>query len=433
MRRLALLLFAGAALSLPARPRDFVLEVNPSSGKSAPGAAKTVPGVAYRWDKAWCGDEARALVCRRQGVWLVGMDEIDLPSLRFMARYELRAVVPLASDPDAAHAELKALRDAGVTNAVAGFVLPDCAPGAETAYAAKWMRLIGFIDRNFRRPALALRLWKPERDAALATAFGARFGRITHVIVPLADGALTPWDRLEDLRTRFLRPALKGKRMWVRAPKTSPGGVSAEDFRGMLWRMHLVLTAFANEHVDAVFLADVPSARSALGASLRYLARAVRLCPSVVRHGESQSSETAENRVRKDQVVSEDFELDGEGVDLGEAGEDLKHVAKLEACRLMGTALEKGTPLAAGDVECLALVGNGYIAVLAVNATPQTVTVTIDGKFRSHFSCETRTVRCAADGKTALCDCREDWSVPSERIRIYAEANTFQVTVVPIR
>ena len=98
-----------------------------------------------------------------------------------------------------------------------------------------------------------------------------------------------------------------------------------------------------------------------------------------------------------------------------------------------GEALRSGASPAACDVECLALVGNGYIAVLAVNATPQMVTVTIDGKFRSHFSCETRTVRCAADGRTALCDCREDWSVPSERIRIYAEANTFQVTVVPIR
>lgn len=433
MNRLVLLALTCAAFSLPAKPRNFVLEVNPSSGKSAPGAAMTAPGVAYRWDKSWHGDEARALACRRQGVWLVGMDEIDLPSLRFMARYELRAVVPLASDPDTAHAELKGLRDAGVTNAVAGFVLPDCAPGAETAYAAKWMRLIGFIDRNFKRPALALRLWNSSQDAALAAAFGTRFGRITHVVVPLSEGVVTPWDQLEGLRTRLLRPEMKEKRLWVKAPKTSPGGVSAEDFRGMLWRMHLVLTAFANDRVDAVVLADAPSEEGALGASLRYLARAVRLCPSVVRHGESQSSEMTENRVRKDREVSDDLELDGEDVDLGEAGEDMKHVAKLEACRLMGTALEKGASLSSGDVECLALAGSGYIAVLAANATPQMAVVTIDGKFRSHFSCETRTVRCAPDGRTALCDCREDWSVPSERIRIYAEANTFQVTVVPIR
>ena len=431
MKRLLLLSIALASSVLLARPRDFVLEVNPAAGKSAPGAAKTVPGVAYRWDKSWCGDESRALACRRQGVWLVRMDAIDLDSLKFMARYDLRAVLPLSSD--SALDELKGLRDAGVTNAVAGFVLPPCAPGEETSYAGKWSRLMSFIDRSFNRPALALPLWEPSQEANFSKAFGMRFGRITHVVVSLPDDALTSWDALEGLRTRFLKPAFGDKRVWVCAPKAGSGGTRADDFKGMLWRMHLVLTSLADEHVDAVFLADAPSVDGALGAALRYLARAVRLCPSVVRHGESQLSESANDRARRDRTVSDDIELDGEGVELGDVGEEMNHVTKREACRLAGEALKSGTFPAACDVECLALVGNGYIAVLAVNATPQTVTVTIDGKFRSHFSCETRTVRCAPDGRTALCDCREDWSVPSERIRIYAEANTFQVTVVPIR
>ena len=96
-------------------------------------------------------------------------------------------------------------------------------------------------------------------------------------------------------------------------------------------------------------------------------------------------------------------------------------------------------PDPAGDGQARTFVGeDGGDWDDAANWSPSGVpgnadAVTIDGKFRSHFSCETRTVRCAPDGRTALCDCREDWSVPSERIRIYAEANTFQVTVVPIR
>lgn len=399
---------------------DFTIKLDPTTSPlNDYSKIATSPGAGYTWDSLWNGGEAAALKYRREGVWLVRMESLDEKDLAFLKKYEMKAVVRLEGKPKKLLRQMKRVGEMGLSAAIVGFETEMCAPGREQAMAAKWPALFEGIREHFPKAGVGVTLGDPADDAALAAAFGEQFKNFTHAVCDMSDAA-SPYATLVQFQKRLSAPEFKDKRIWLSVRRGRPGAKKGRDFQATLWKMHVLLTAYSRERVDAVFFGDVPREDGSLGAAMRYLAGAIRQCPVLLKHGEGMQAEPAETK--------QDVSADG-------GKETVAIEPDPKACAIYGEALNKGEKNPEGDVEWVALTSGskGYISLLMVNTRKSAVKVTVEVDKYKHNAAAYRTVRCAGDGQTAVRDCREEFTDQSRPIVVDIDPDTFQTVTFPIR
>ena len=421
--------FACAALAASAAmgADKFKIALDFSEGKISDQAANALlPCVGYVWDAKGMATEADARACCRDGVRLVRMPRPDVAALRFLRIYGGKAVVGIDGDPEKVKAQLEEVAAAGLADRIAGFVGPGCDGLSEQEVIDRWQAVMPVVNKSFPNAELAIPLWGPSLDAELRNSLPSGVRRLTRVCVRLSGGD-SPREVLEDASRRLKAMGLEKWRIWAELAPGRPGRADAFDSLGMVWKMHAVLTSFANKSVSAVFVDDPPWKNAALGAAMRYLAAGIDQCPTFIARGEARRAEVRDDKSKGPQLDLGDD--DGLGIG-GDAIPDL--VFAPEVTGRLAKALAKGSVGKAGDVEWVALRSNDYVLLLIVNSRTTAAVADVDLKgYKLSTGPTVREVRFGADGESVIRDCREE--ICPEPMNLTIGPKTFQTVSIPIR
>lgn len=403
----------------------FKIALNFGAGTISDQSANALlPCVGYAWDAKGMATEADAAACCRDGVRLVRMPRPDVAALRFLRLYGGKAVVDIGGDPVKTKSLLEEVAAAGLADRVAGFVGPGCDGLSETEVLARWRTVLPVVNKSFPKAELAIPLWNPSMDAAFRTALPSGIRRLSRVCVRLS-GKDSPREALESASRRLKAMGLAKWRIWVELAPGRPGQADGFDSLGMIWKMHAVLTSFANARVSAVFVDDPPGKNAALGAAMRYLAAGIEQCPTFVSRGEARRSEVSDAHSRGPQLDP------GDDDGLGGDDEIPDLVLAPEATGRLAKALAEGSVGSVGDVEWVALRNRDYLMLLIVNSRTSEAVADVDLKgYRLSSDPTLREVRFGADGESVVRDCREEHRPTPFTLVIGPK--TFQTVAIPI-
>lgn len=405
----------------------FKIALDFGDGKISDQSANALlPCVGYAWDAKGMATEADAAACCRDGVRLVRMPRPDVAALRFLRIYGGKAVVGIDGDPEKVKAQLEEVAAAGLADRVAGFVGPGCDGLSEQEILDRWMAVLPVVNKSFPNAELAIPLWNPSMDAALKSSLPSGIRRLSRVCVKMS-GKDSPREVLESASRRLKAMGFEKWGVWVELAPGRPGKADGFDSLGMVWKMHAVLTSFANARVSAVFVDDPPWKNAALGAAMRYLAAGIDQCPTFVARGEARRSAVSDARSKGPQLDLDDD--DGLGIG-GDEIPDL--VFAPEVTGRLAKALPRGSVGSAGDVEWVALRNRDYLMLLVVNSRTSEAVADVDLKGYSLSSDPTlREVRFGKDGESVVRDCREEHR-PTP-FTLVVGPKTFQTVSIPIR
>ena len=312
MKRLLLLCAAFAAFASSAV--DLTIAID-TTGPRRNAFPHYVPCVGYAADPQ-IGDETAALACRRAGAWLFHTTCCDDATLEFCGKYGLRLFVVLEGDQTTAIATVNRLAQSPHRDVVAGLQLGSDPTGG--ADPSMWRKVALVAARQFPKAAVALPVKSP--DSPMLTAMNVGLESVTHLVVDLRD-ATAPYERLDAVAGKLRKSSdkrLAKLRLWTVGPGQIAGLKDAN--AALAWQMHWIMSAFAVDRTDGVFI-ERPCRADDFGLAMRHFWAATTGNRSLVGHGEAATSAPREKKTAKKPVVvasMDDDSLVGDVVELGE-------------------------------------------------------------------------------------------------------------------
>ena len=246
MKGLATVFLAGMAFAAVAKDLTIAIDTTAPKRDAFP---HYVPCVGYAADPK-AGDEAAALACRRAGAWLFHTSLCDDATLEFCDLYGLRLFVVLEGDQKAAIATVNRLAQSPHKGVVAGLQLgADPTGGADPSM---WKKVASVAARQFPKAAVALPVKSP--DSPMLAAMNVGLESVTHLVVDLRD-ATAPYERLEAVAKKLRKSSdkrLAKLRLWAVGPGQVAGLKDAN--AALAWQMHWIMSAFAVDRTDGVFV-----------------------------------------------------------------------------------------------------------------------------------------------------------------------------------
>ena len=357
-----------AAVSSTAIARDMTLSIDTTAPKRNAFPCG-VPCVGYAADPQ-PGDEAAALACRRAGAWLFRTSLCDDATLGFCDRYGLRLFVVLGGGQNEAVATVNRLAQSPHKGVVAGLQLGADPAGGDDP--SMWRRVASIAARQFPKTPIAL----PAKgiDSPLLSSMRSGLEHVTHLVVDLRD-APAPYERLEGIAEKLRRSPDKSVaklRLWAVGPGHVPGlsGGNA----ALAWQMHWIMSAFAVDCTDGVFV-ERPCRADDFGLAMRHFWAVTTGNRSLVGHGEG-AAPAPDKKAAKKPVATVSLDDDGLGdvIELGESGANRPAPV---ACANVAAGKN-------GDVEYLVLLAppvendGQRVCLVLVNTTGERVKLSID-------------------------------------------------------
>ena len=368
MKRFATVFLAGMALAAVAKDLTRSIDTTAPKRNAFPC---DVPCVGYAADPK-AGDEAAALACRRAGAWLFHTTRCDDATLEFCGKYGLRLFVVLDGDQTSAIATVNRLAQSPHRDVVAGLQLgADPTGGADPSM---WKKVASVAARQFPKAAVALPVKSP--DSPMLAAMNVGLESVTHLVVDLRD-ATAPYERLEAVAKKLRKSSdkrLAKLRLWAVGPGQVAGLKDAN--AALAWQMHWIMSAFAVDRTDGVFV-ERPCRADDFGLAMRHFWAATTGNRSLVGHGEAATSAPREEKTAKKPVVVASMDDDSLLGDVVELGEDESYRPVPVACANVAAGKN-------GDVEYLVLLAppvendGQRVCLVLVNTTGERVKLSID-------------------------------------------------------
>ena len=367
MKGLVTVFLAGMALAAVAK--DLTLSIDTTAPKRNAFPCD-VPCVGYAADPQ-AGDEAAALACRRAGAWLFRTSLCDDATLEFCDLFGLRLFVVLEGDQKAAIATVNRLAQSPHKGVVAGLQLGTDPTGGENP--AIWRKVATLAAQQFPKTPVALPAKGP--DLSLLTSMKSGLEHITHLVVDLRD-APAPYERLEGIAEKLRSSSDKSfakLRLWAVGPG-QVSGVSGGNAT-LAWQMHWIMSAFAVDSTDGVFV-ERPYRADDFGLAMRHFWAVTTGNRSLVGHGEG-AAPTPVKKAAKKPVAT--ISLDDEGI-----GNDVIELGEAETCAPAPVACANVAAGKNGDIEYLVLLAppvekdGQRVCLVLVNTTGERVKLSID-------------------------------------------------------
>lgn len=370
MKAILPLILTGAALMSAAGDLTLSIDTKAPKRDAYPHGA---PCVGYAADPK-AGGEETAIACRRAGAWLFRTSLCDDATLEFCDQYGLRLFLVIDGDQKSVAATLNRLAQSPHKAAIAGLQLgPDHTGGSDPTI---WRRLAALATRQLPKVSIALPV--KDLDSPAFTAMEGFFGSVTHLIVDLRD-APAPYERLERIAKKLHDSpdkAVAKLRIWAVGPGRLEGTADADVSApaAIAWQMHWIMSAFAVDRTDGVFV-ERPYLADDFGLAMRHLWVATTGNRSLVGHGEGANSAEAAQPAVKAPVA--DIALDN---DFGAAVE-LADAATPGPAPVACANVAAGKP---GDLEYLVLLAppvpddGQRVCLVIVNTTGERVKLSVN-------------------------------------------------------
>jgi len=367
MKGLATVFLAGMAFAAVAKDLTIAIDTTAPKRDAFP---HYVPCVGYAADPK-AGDEAAALACRRAGAWLFHTSLCDDATLEFCDLYGLRLFVVLDGDQKAAIATVNRLAQSPHKGVVAGLQLgADPTGGADPSM---WKKVASVAARQFPKAAVALPVKSP--DSPMLAAMNVGLESVTHLVVDLRD-ATAPYERLEAVAKKLRKSSdkrLAKLRLWVVGPGQVAGLKDAN--AALAWQMHWIMSAFAVDSTDGVFV-ERPYRADDFGLAMRHFWAVTTGNRSLVGHGEGAAPTPVKKAAKKPAAT---ISLDDEGI-----GNDVIELGEAETRGPAPVACANVAAGKNGDIEYLVLLAppvekdGQRVCLVLVNTTGERVKLSID-------------------------------------------------------